>query len=96
MDLEQLQLILDAARAAGDGAMQVVFVWFAYKFFVALLWASIGVSILVVFYKVAVRIEATHKFIAQIQTVVSEDLDYCGQQQRFIRWLRANYKVPQE
>ncbi len=32
MDIEQLKLILEAAKAAGDGAMEVVFVFFAYKF----------------------------------------------------------------
>lgn len=37
MDIEQLKMILEAAAAAGDGAMKVVFIWFAYKFFATVL-----------------------------------------------------------
>lgn len=41
MDIEQLKLILDAASAAGDGARQVVFIWFALRFATLFVWAGV-------------------------------------------------------
>jgi hypothetical protein len=92
MDIEQLKLILDAARAAGDGAMTIVFVWFALKFFIVILVGSIVSSVAYGIYKLAAHSTYNSTFIGRIETLLDIPLWHRNRREDFLKWLKQNYK----
>ena len=91
MDIEQLKLILEAARAAGDGAMSVVLVWFAYKFLGVLLNAGLIGGLIVGAYKLIGRGITVGSAQGRIHDITGLDCAFSSEKKRFLTWLRNNW-----
>ena len=92
MDIEQLKLILEAARAAGDGAVQVVFIWFAFKFVTIFLKAGLVGGFLLAAYKLILRAITEFSFLEKIESEIGDRLYHNSDKKKFLKFLRANWK----
>jgi hypothetical protein len=55
MDIEQLRLILDTLRDAGQGAWWIALLWVAKPYFAITVWASVLVTVVVVVTRAVTR-----------------------------------------
>ena len=88
MDIEQLKLILEAARAAGDGAMTIVITWFFFLFFEVLAKWSLGAGLIYAAYKTVQRMVSSFAFKERVDTVLNGGLYDSRCVENFINWLR--------
>ena len=88
MDIEQLTLILDAARAAGDGAMSVVLIWFAFKFVGLMLSTSLIGGGMYAVYRVLTGVLQNITFTSKVQGLIgSFEADSPIQVRNVLRWM---------
>ena len=95
MDIEQLKLILEAARAAGDGAMEVVFVFFAYKFVGLFLKIGLASGVFYGAFRLISSGITSVSFKGNIERIIGNSLYYTSDQNRFEKWLAKNYEDKQ-
>ena len=91
MDIEQLTLILEAAKAAGDGAMSVVFVWFAYKFFGLVIHYSLWGGLFFAVFKVADRCIKAFSFTERLAATLDAGYFSTTKKETFIRWVQKEH-----
>ena len=92
MDIEQLKLILEAAAAAGDGAMRVVFVWFAYKIFGIIIHYGLFAGIFYGVYRTAQKLIKSFSFSSKVSNVTGLDLDYRASEGEVLKYLGENFR----
>ncbi len=93
MDIEQLTLILEAAAAAGDGAMQVVFVWFAFKFFTFAAGISVVAGAIFGAYKVAMHGIGSNTLAGKIEMITGRSMSsYGSHRAEFLIWVNKNWE----
>jgi hypothetical protein len=91
MDIEQLKLILEAAKAAGDGAVHVVFIWFAYKFIMGFFHYGVFGALFYTAFKIVNKCVNTFSFKARIEGVLGYWLSD-NYYDSFCEWLRDRHK----
>jgi len=92
MDIEQLQLILEAAKAAGEGAYSVVIIWFVYKFFGLTLHYGVIGGLSLAIYKFAIFSVKRFSFSSRIGQITNLDFDYSSYKNQFEKWLIENWR----
>lgn len=91
MDIEQLKLILEAAAAAGNGATQVVFVWFAYKFFGLVIHYGLFAGFFYAAFKVCDRCLKSFAFSERVSAILGDNYFGPSAKGRFLRWVQKEH-----
>lgn len=93
MDIEQLQMLLDAARAAGEGAVGLVWLWFGLLYLKVVLYYGAWAVFIVVVVKFLYYLVKATMWSGQVDAAVNFD-DYTTVQkrQKLIKYL-GEYNV---
>ena len=91
MDIEQLKLILEAAQAAGDGAVQVVFVWFALKFVGLFLKCGLIGGLILGAFRLIRRAITSFSFLEKIESEIGDSFYHESTKRKFLKFLRENW-----
>jgi len=93
MDIEQLKLVIEAARAAGEGAFDVALLWIGYQFLSSLLGYVTFGAVMFGAYKLLRTVVGNFLFINKVQKIVGSgmDPDYGDTEKKFLLWLENRF-----
>lgn len=94
MEIEQLKLIIDLARDAGEGVFWIAILWLGQGYFSILL-NSITIGLLVIcIYKIANAIRRSMSFTSKVKNVIGyfepEDL---SQTKNILSWISKHHET---
>ena len=76
MDIEQFKIIMEAIRAAGDGAFTIAIIYFAVNILKYIIGCGMGILIIYLITKLIKYAIRTHSLSQNIADILGEDMQY--------------------